>query len=433
MKSGTPRSTCAILGAPPGGVKASLCLSLLALAPAAAQERPAGGAESITAAELSAHVRFFASDTFRGRGTGSPEAHRAATVIAGEYARLGLLPAGPEREFLQVFSHGPQGPKGEGGKVGRNVLALLPGSDPERRREVVIVSAHYDHLWPRTRPDGSEVLFPGADDNASGVAALLEIAEAFAGDASPPARSLLFAAWDGEEGGPPSDAPGGPLGGAALGLRGSRHFVKEPVVPLERIAAMTTMDMVSRDFLGVMEDTVYVVGAERSDALREAVEAVAPDSGLSFDHAGIDLIGPRSDHFPFALREVPVLFFSTSQHRDYHRPTDRPEKCRPGKMEAIARAVYRIVRRIADAAARPAWRAEPRAGPEELKSLVRVAGRILERRERFAMDDATAEQLRKIHADASRALETGEEVPAEKRNALKMAAGMLLFRIREKE
>lgn len=414
-----PRPTRRILRGAPPRVKASAAaatLAMLAAVGGAQDATPAaGGAASITVEECAAHQRWLASPELKGRGAGTPEGYRVATWIAGEFARLGLYPAGPDREYFQPFDLPT-------GKRGRNVLGLLPGSGGERAREVVIVSAHYDHLPPRERPDGTTVWFPGADDNASGAAALLELAEAFAEAPARPARSLLFVAWDGEE---------NQLDGIPSGLCGSRHWVAEPTIALERIAAMTTMDMLSRDFLSVMDDTLYVVGAERSDAIRAVVEAAAPAAELVLDHAAAHVIGPRSDHWPFFGKQVPILFFSTSQHRDYHQPTDTAARARPDKCAKATRAIHAIVRGIADAPERPTFRAEPFQGPEELRTLVRVGERVLAKRDRFEIDAAALARLEKVVADTKAALEKGEITP-QQRSTLQMAAGLLLFQIREK-
>lgn len=410
--SGTPRSTAAIVRPLRAPCKRLVGAVLAALALAAhAQEDPA----AITEAECREWVERLAAPELRGRATGTPEGRRAAELIAAEFQRLGLHGAGTDRTYFQDFTVGA-------GRPARNVLGLLLGEDDAVAREVVIVSAHYDHLAPRREgPAARDIIYPGADDNASGVAALLELAEAFA--AHPPRRSILFAAWDAEENQLPA-APGG--------LQGSGHWVREPTIALPKIAAMLCMDMLSRDFLSVMDDTCYVVGTERSDALRAIVERVDARTDLHLDPAGTDIVGPRSDHWHFFGRQVPFLFFSTSQHGDYHTPRDTPDRVRPDKLAACARAVEAVTRAIADAEARPTFRDEPYVGVEEVRTFVRVGERVLERRDRFEFAAGAEERLRQILDRARAVLDAGTVTPAE-RQALVMAAGaLLLMQVRER-
>jgi len=221
----------------------------------------------------------------------------------------------------------------------RNVLAYLPGSDPALRDEVVIVSAHFDHMGNH---DGK--VFQGADDDASGTAGLLEIAEAYALSPEKPARSVLFAAWNAEE----------------RGLLGSRYYVERPAFLLEKTIALFQMDMIGRNeeipdtdnprFLGLEKqsaenntNSVHVLGYSRSEDLRSLVTQSNGRIGLElkfqYDDTPANLLR-RSDHWPFLSNEVPVLFFHTGLHPDYHRPTDTPEKINYSKMEKVVRLVF---------------------------------------------------------------------------------------------
>ena len=221
----------------------------------------------------------------------------------------------------------------------RNVLAYLPGSDPNLEDEVVIVSAHFDHVGNH---DGE--VFQGADDDASGTAGLLEIAEAYALSPEKPARSVLFAAWNAEE----------------RGLLGSRYYVERPALLLEKTVALFQMDMIGRNeeipdpdnprFLGLQKqsaesntNSVHVMGYSRSEDLRNLVTQSNGGIGLElkfqYDDTPANLLR-RSDHWPFLSHDVPVLFFHTGLHPDYHRPTDTPEKINYSKMEKVVRLVF---------------------------------------------------------------------------------------------
>jgi hypothetical protein len=188
----------------------------------------------------------------------------------------------------------------------KNVLAVLPGSG-NLAHEYVVIGAHYDHLGRggggSFAPQSNEV-HNGADDNASGTAAMLELAERYAKKGSP-GRSILFAAFSAEE----------------VGLVGSNHFVKNPPVPLPRIAFMINLDMVGR----IRNDILYIGGHGTSPVFDQIIARADDKSPLRFKSFGQGGLGP-SDHMSFALKRIPVLFLHSGQHRDYHRPTDDADK-----------------------------------------------------------------------------------------------------------
>jgi len=226
-----------------------------------------------------------------------------------------------------------------------NVVGILDGSDPALRDEVIVVGAHIDHLGlgrfgVRDRRAQGEI-HNGADDNASGVAAVLEIAEAFAKAAEKPRRSIIFALFNAEE----------------KGLIGSRFFVRNPPVPAERIVAMVNLDMVSR--LGSGGISAY--GAETAAGLREIVDAAAKAEDLAIRHFPAGRIGGASDHAPFLAAKIPALFFHTNIPPEYHRPTDDPGERIDAEGEArIARAAARVVDGIAGRADRLRFGSAPR-------------------------------------------------------------------------
>lgn len=211
----------------------------------------------------------------------------------------------------------------------RNVLALVPGASPTLRGEYVIVGAHYDHLGyggeGSLAPD-ERAVHNGADDNASGTAALLEIARALASGPRPE-RSVLFVAFTGEE----------------RGLWGSARFVAEPTVPLERVVAMLNLDMVGRVSGDAL--TVFGVGtaAEWGEILDRANAALARPLRLA---KAPDGFGP-SDHSSFYGEGIPVLHFFSNTHEDYHRPTDDWEKVNVEGIERVVELTARVVRRLA--------------------------------------------------------------------------------------
>ena len=237
----------------------------------------------------------------------------------------------------------------------RNVVALLEGSDPRLKNEWVIVSAHYDH----NGADATQI-FNGADDNGSGVVALIEIAEAYALAAKEghrPKRSILFASWNSEE----------------RGLLGAWAYTEQPLAPLTTIAAVLNMDMIGRNeeipvgggprFGGLDVQTA----ASNSNALNLMAFSKVPDITAVVEKAnggiGLDLkkrydnnssnLVRRSDQWPFLQRGVPAMGFITGLHPDYHTQYDRPEKINYVKMEKITRLVHQVSWDIANADGRP--------------------------------------------------------------------------------
>lgn len=220
-----------------------------------------------------------------------------------------------------------------------NVLGLLPGDDHRLDQETVLVTAHLDHVGV-----SNGRVFNGADDNASGTSAVLEVAEAFLLSPVRPRRSVLFALWNAEE----------------HGLLGSRYFVEDPTVSVGLIRAVFQMDMIGRSqeipesedprFRGLDAetaaqnlDTVHLVGHSWSQDLASVIERAARQTGLTlrydFDAHPLNLVR-RSDSWPFLLRGIPAALLSTGLHPDYHTPDDTADKLDYSKMERIARMVY---------------------------------------------------------------------------------------------
>ena len=207
-----------------------------------------------------------------------------------------------------------------------NVIGILPGTDPALASEVVVLGAHYDHLG---RAGG--VVHPGADDNASGTAVVLGMARALAA-AGGTVRTLVVVFFSGEE----------------IGLLGSAHYVKHPPLPIERTAAMLNFDMVGR----MRNDRLNVGGVESGGGLRALVERVT--GGDRLDVVLRDSPYEPSDHASFYAAGVPVLFFHTGGHDDYHAPGDTADKINAAGMAEVARLGLRIAERVGGEA-RPAY------------------------------------------------------------------------------
>ena len=238
-----------------------------------------------------------------------------------------------------------------------NVVGLLEGSDPTMKREYVVYSAHMDHIGTPSdgmgcAPQGADSICNGADDDGSGTVAVLELAEAFATAAERPRRSVVFMTVSGEE----------------RGLWGSAYFTDHPTVPLASVIADLNTDMVGRN----APDTMSVIGREHSD-LGAVVDRVAAAHSELHLHPVGDLwpqegLFFRSDHFNFAKHGVPILFFTSGLHPDYHKVTDAPTALDADKVARYARLAYYVGMDIANAAGRPKW------NPESYKQIVTGAG-----------------------------------------------------------
>ena len=233
-----------------------------------------------------------------------------------------------------------------------NVAGILRGSDPALRDTYVVLSAHMDHVGVG-RPDATgDSIYNGADDDASGTSAVVEIAEALAALPHRPARSVLFLLVSGEE----------------KGLLGSRYYSEHPTVPAKSIVANINIDMIGRN----APDTVVAIGQEYSNlgALMHEIVRAHPELGLT---ASKDLWPQerfffRSDHFNFARLEIPAIFFFSGTHEDYHRPSDEVEKIDADKAARIARLAYYLSLEIASRREAPQWTPE---GLREIRALTR--------------------------------------------------------------
>ena len=205
-----------------------------------------------------------------------------------------------------------------------NVVGYLPGKDRHLKEEFIVLGAHYDHLGlggpTSLAPSKNGSVHHGADDNASGTSGLLELAREFARNRERLARSLIFVAFAGEE----------------LGILGSNHYTAHPPVPLEQTVGMINLDMIGR----VSNGRLYVGGAGTSPAFENMVKEANQEIGLDLSFS-ITAYG-ASDHTSFAVKGIPVLFFFSGLHSDYHKPTDTWEKIDPENSVRVLDLVYRV-------------------------------------------------------------------------------------------
>lgn len=271
-------------------------------------DEPGGGASQLkapfTEEQFKTHVTYLSSDELEGREPGSEGSSKAAEYVTGQFQALGIRPLLQDGSWFQEFELNSRGGK----VVAKNILAVFPGAG-ELKDQAVIVTAHPDHLGidrsPEQRPDK---IFNGADDNASGVAAMLLIAEALSKleqDALPESyRTVIFASFDGEE----------------RGLAGSRYYVQHPVWSLEETAAVINFDSIGRLRMGKL----YASDAATNPVLAKTAVDAAKSRGMTaetrFGGHG------RSDHAVFIDREIPAMHFFTGANADYHQVTDEWER-----------------------------------------------------------------------------------------------------------
>ena len=293
-----------------------------------AQESP------FSAAKLRRHVETLAHDSMQGRATPSPSLERAVDYVAAQFAVMGLAPRVETATFRMRYPI----PGNQANDSSVNVVAILRGRDSALRHEFVVITAHLDGLGVLPNaPPGSDSVLNGADDNASGVAALLEIARALAASRERPRRSILIAAVTGEE----------------SGLWGSDYLVSQSPLQGSRVVANLNMDMVGR----ARGDSVFLVTSR--DRRTERIVSVVRQ-----DHAGwgLTLLGretlerqypgenleERSDHANFARRGIPVVALFTGLHEDYHGRGDDPDKINYDALARIARMAHDIVVALAN-------------------------------------------------------------------------------------
>jgi hypothetical protein len=280
---------------------AQLLPALLVVQCCAAWPVPAERARPFTADRFRGHVSYLASDGLGGREVGTTGSARAAAYIARQFRALGLAPLGPNKDGLQTFQL-------DDGTPAANVLAVLPGRG-DLTGQALLVTAHYDHCGthPEQVAPGADAIFNGADDNASGVAAILLIAEELTTRReSLPAshRTIVFVAFDAEE----------------RGLRGARHYADHPPWPLEATSAVLNFDMVGR----LRGGKLYVGDAPSCQRFSDILRDIEQRSGLTIEarFGGI----ARSDQAVFLERKIPAVHFNTGLFAEYHRPDDEVDR-----------------------------------------------------------------------------------------------------------
>lgn len=271
---------------------------------------------SITAAELRKNLYVIASDEMEGRQTGSTGQKKAGEYMVNYYKERGIGFPAALGSYYQDVPASFMNKKSRGTKLedSENILAFIPGT--EKPEEIIVISAHYDHVGMRNGE-----IYNGADDDGSGTVAVMEIAEAFkkASDAKQgPKRSVLFLHVTGEE----------------HGLFGSDYYSQNPVFPLANTVANLNIDMIGRDDPENRgKQYVYVIG---SAMLSSELKKISEETNKKFTNLELNykyddpkdpqMLYYRSDHYNFAKNNIPVAFYFDGIHEDYHKPTDTPDK-----------------------------------------------------------------------------------------------------------
>ena len=292
-------------------------------------------ANTITSQELKTYLYEFASKEFQGRRVGEPGQKKAANYLKTYYTNKGIASPFGNSNYFQTI---PETFFSDGIKASENVLAYIKGS--EKPEEIVIISAHLDHLGVT---EENEINY-GADDDGSGTVALMEMAEAFhlaQKDGFGPKRSILFLHLTGEE----------------LGKKGSEFYTKHPVFPLENTVTNLNIDMIGRvdDRHKNNKNYLYIIGADR---LSKELHYLSEKINNTFYHIELDYrfnaendrnqYYNRSDHYNFAVKNIPVIFYFNGEHEDYHLPSDTPDKIEYELLEKRTKFIFATAWQIAN-------------------------------------------------------------------------------------
>jgi len=297
-------------------------------------------AKSITEIELKEHLYIYASDEFEGRDTGEPGQKKAVEYLRNYYKSIGVEPGDLEGDYFQEMTLTMRGRRGQKPKIveTENVIAIIKGS--EKPDEYVVITAHLDHVGV-----DDTGIYNGADDDGSGTVALLEIAEAFkkaADKGKGPKRSIIFLHVTGEE----------------KGLLGSAYYTDNPIYPLENTIVNLNVDMIGRIDPSRREknrDYIYLIGSDHDsvDLHKLSEQTNAESVNMTLDYRFNDKNDPnrfyyRSDHYNFAKNGIPIIFYFTGTHADYHKTTDTPDKIEYDLLEMRSRLIFYTAWNIAN-------------------------------------------------------------------------------------
>lgn len=299
--------------------------------------------ENITADKLKKHLYIVAADSMEGRNTGEPGQRKAGLYLIDHYKSIGVShPKEAENFYQPIPASYFRRPFSPALGDSENIWAFIEGS--EKPEEILVITAHYDHVGMKNNE-----VYNGADDNGSGTVALLEIAAAFQkakNEGNGSKRSILFLHVTGEE----------------HGLHGSRFYSDNPLFPIENTIANINIDMIGRRGYGKEDNNnyVYVIGSDRlsTDLHRISEEANEKYMKMELDHKYNDPKDPnrfyyRSDHYNFARKGIPAIFYFDGVHDDYHKPGDTPDKIDYPLLTKRTKLAFVVAWELANAPERP--------------------------------------------------------------------------------
>ena len=298
-------------------------------------------AETITKEDVARRINIIADDSMMGRDTPSPGLEKTAQYVADQLKQFGLKPGGDHGTWFQRYPL-----PGDTSVTAPNTVGILEGSDPKLKNEYIVFSAHMDHIGvgenghAMSPPTATDSIYNGADDNASGTAGILELAQAFVQAGVRPKRSMIFVGVSGEE----------------QGLWGSEYFTEHLPVPLKQVVADFNIDGIGRN----LKDSIIVIGQEFSDLGTTLSRVAAAHPELRMvpipDRSPEEHFYQRSDQYHFARRGIPILFFmGMGAGKDYHAVTDSPDKVDADKATRILRLVFYAAHAVDRADQRPQW------------------------------------------------------------------------------
>lgn len=267
-------------------------------------------AQQVDSAQLLNDIRLLSSEEFGGRRPGTPEHQKSVDLITSRFESLGLQKFNDS--YIAEF------PINDDGLIGKNIVGFIPGES----KKSIVITGHYDHIGVRRGE-----LHPGADDNASGAAGLMAIAAYFAD--KKPRHTLIFVSFDAEE----------------MGLRGARHFVEHPPVPLEDIVLNINMDMISRND----ENRLVASGTYHSPHLIPAIDRASNPlitlvKGYDIPGTGRNDWTMQSDQGAFFRKDIPFIYFGVEDHPDYHTPRDVFENIQPAFFYQATTLILNVIK-----------------------------------------------------------------------------------------
>ena len=317
--------------------------------------------------ELSDHVHFLAQPGLKGRKPKTFESWQVRNYLKSRFKTYGLVPWANRAGYEQPFG------------FGTNVIGVLPGSDPNLANEIILISAHYDHVG-KTR----EGVLLGACDNASGVAVLLEVAEQLSMSAPRPKRPVCFAAFDCE----------------GRGLLGAFAFTCRDDFDESKLAAVVNIDMLGRDFVEVVDQALFVMGTEQYPHLREKIVQIGIEAKIRILPIGADLAALRGDHAPFEPMGIPCVFFTCGVCSDYHKPTDTADKLDYAEIKRSAAVILNTVETLSNATHIETAKAQQLGDVQELQAIQYVLETVSADYEKAGFDPNRNKQIEALAKDA---------------------------------